>query len=256
MAPVDYGLSEIGHEPELSRRDRDERQRIGNILSTALRLVLDRGFSEFSMQQLAEATDYSRAALYKYFPCKEEVVIALAIESLQRRAQLYRMVPTFDGRPRERMVAMGEVSVILYPELFNTELLAFTNTFRDRTTPQRRQQVHDLEIVGYEIGAGFVRDAIDCGDLELPAGMTPEQLFFGQAMLLNGIFGVPLASGPELARTLGVGEPAGAARRFGGTLMDGFNWRPLSTEWDYRATMRRIYEELFPPVVIDRIKRF
>jgi hypothetical protein len=38
--------------------------------------------------------------------------------------------------------------------------------------------------------------------------------------------------------------------------MDGFGWRPLSSEWDYRSTMRRIHEELFPPVLIDRIKRF
>jgi len=256
MALAEPGVFDVEHEAGLPRREREERQRLRNILSVALRLVLDSGFSEFSMQQLAEATDYSRAALYKYFPCKEEVVIALAIESLHRRVQLYRMIPSFEGLPRERMVAMGEVSAILYPELFNLELLAFTNTFRDRTTPERRRQVRDLEIVGYEIGAGLVREAVECGDLELPAGMTPEELFFGQAMLLNGIFGVPLASGAELATTIGGGKPDRAARRFGGALMDGFSWRPLSTEWDYRATMRRIYEELFPPVLVDRIKRF
>jgi AcrR family transcriptional regulator len=256
MAPGDIGVFDLEDEPVLSRREREERQRIQNILSTALQLLLDRGFSEFSMQKLAVATDYSRAALYKYFPCKEEVVIALTIESLRRRVQLYRMIPTFDARPRERIVAMGEVSVILYPELFNIELLAFTNTFSERTTQARRRQVHDLEIVGYELGAEIVSDAVECGDLELPAGMTAGQLFFGHVMQLNGIFGVLLASGAELAKTLGIEEPPRAARRFGGRLMDGFNWRPLSTEWDYRTTMRRIYEELFPPVVIDRIKRF
>jgi AcrR family transcriptional regulator len=247
---------ELEDESKLSRRERDERQRIHNILSVALRLVGDRGFSEFSMQQLAEATDYSRAALYKYFPRKEEIVIALAIESLKRRVHLYRVIPGFDGRPRERMVAMGEVSAILYPELFNVELLAFTNTFRDRTTRERRRQVHDLENVGYRLGAQIVSQAVACGDLEMPAGMTPEQLFFGQSMQLIGIFGEIFASGPELAETLGIGEPARSARHFGSALLDGFNWRPLSTEWDYRTTMRRIYEELFPPVVIDRIKRF
>ena len=104
MSLADVGVFELENESKLSRRERDERPRLRNILSVALRLVLDTGFSEFSMRQLAEATDYSRAALYKYFPCKEEVVIALAIESLHRRAQLYRMVPDFDESTLERVV--------------------------------------------------------------------------------------------------------------------------------------------------------
>jgi hypothetical protein len=101
-----------------------------------------------------------------------------------------------------------------------------------------------------------VRDAVACGDLELPAAMTPEEFLFGLAMQVNGIYSVRFVSGPELAKKMKVDDVAVTARHFGGRLLDGFGWRPLSDEWDYRETMRRIYGELFTPVVIDRIKRF
>lgn len=29
------------------------------------------------------------------------------------------------------------------------------------------------------------------------------------------------------------------------TLLDGFGWRPLSTEWDYAKTVERVRSELF-----------
>jgi AcrR family transcriptional regulator len=238
----------------LSRHEREERRRVGDILAAALRLILEEGFGTFSMQRLGEACGYSRTALYSYFPCKEEVVIALAIESFTRRVELYRMIPGFNARPRERMVAMGEVSAIFYPDLFNVELLAYTKSFRERTSEARQAELHELEMEGYRIGADIVRDAVGCGDLELSAAMTAEKFLFGHSMLINGVFGAVGTVG--LIDELGVGDPIEAMRWFGRRLLDGCGWRPLSDEWDYRQTMRRIYGEVFTPVMIDRLKHF
>jgi AcrR family transcriptional regulator len=238
---------------DLPRQEREERRRISDILSAALGLIVEEGFGDFSMQRLAGASGYSRTALYAYFPCKEEVAIALAIESFRRRIQLYRMVPAFEGRPRERWVAMAEVSAILFPDLLNIELLAYTKAFRARTSEDRQRELHQLEMEGYGIAAEIVREAVECGDLGLPDGMTPEKFIFGNSMLVNGIFGAIATEG--LIEELGVGDPIEAARWFGRHLLDGSGWRPLSHEWDYRKTMRRVYSELFTPVVIDRIKR-
>jgi AcrR family transcriptional regulator len=235
------------------RRAREERRRTRDILEAALRLVVEEGFGVFSMQRLGEASGYSRTALYSYFPCKEEVVIALTIESFTRRVALYRMIPEFDARPRERMVAMGEVSAIFYPDLFNVELLAYTKSFRERTSERRQAELHALEMEGYRIGADIVRDAVDCGDLELPAAMAPEKFLFGHSMLNNGVFGAVGSVG--LIDELGVGDPIEAMRWFGQRLLDGCGWRPLADEWNYRQTMRRIYGELFTPVMIERLKR-
>lgn len=239
--------------PSASPRERNERRKVQDILSIALRLVLEEGFSDFSMESLASAAGYSRTALYRYFPCKEEVVIALAIESFRRRIQLYRLVPSFDGRPRERWVAMAEVNAVFYPELFNVELLSYTRSFRERTSEERQAELHQLEMEGYRIAVGIVRDALALGDLVLPHGMTPERFLFGNSMLVNGIFGALGTVG--IVDELGVEDLVLEMRFFGSRLLDGCRWRPLSDEWDYRTTVRRIYSELLTPVVIDRLKR-
>jgi len=41
------------------------------------------------------------------------------------------------------------------------------------------------------------------------------------------------------------------ARMCGRGVLDAYGWRPLSTEWDYRETMRRIYREVYPSEVIE-----
>jgi AcrR family transcriptional regulator len=237
-----------------SRRELSVRQRTDNILSVALRLVLSEGFSSFSMERLAEATGYSRAALYKYFPCKEEVAMALAIESTKRRIELDHLVAGFVAKPRERFAALNEACVILHPELLNLELLAYTRAFRDRTSPERQKELNDLEVLLYQIGIDIVQSAIDGGDLELPSSVSPRELVFSLWILVVGMLGETTAADP--IEQLGIGDRVALLRRTGSMLMDAYGWKPLTSEWDYRQTMRRIYAELFTPVVIDRIKRF
>jgi AcrR family transcriptional regulator len=249
---VEFGLPDS--DLDLPRREREQRRRERDILLAALRLTVGEGFSGFSMDRLAEAIGYSRTALYNYFPCKEEVVIALAIEAARRRLELTSLVRSFEARPRERMVAAAEANVILYPEFFNIELVAYARTVRERTSPERRAELEDLVMLLYEVGIEIVREAVDCGDLRLPTSMTPERITFSLWIVLVGIFGATSTSEP--LERLGIDDLIGLSRQTGRTLMDGFGWRPLPDEWDYRETMRRIYSELFTPVVIDRIKRF
>jgi AcrR family transcriptional regulator len=246
--------SELRQEEALSRRERDQKRRENGILGAALRLILDEGFSTFSMDRLAEATGYSRAALYNYFPCKEEVVIALAIEAAKRRVELGRLVSMFDARPRERFVAINEACVILYPEFFNMEMVAYAGAFRDRTSRERQLELAQLDMMLYENAIEIVNDAVECGDLELPPSMAPGELVFTLWIVVVGMFGAKITAEP--LERLGIHDLVASLRRTGRILMDGFGWRPLSGEWDYRETMRRIYSELFTPVVIDRIKRF
>ena len=53
---------------------------------------------------------------------------------------------------------------------------------------------------------------------------------------------------------IGINDVVGVLRRSGSVLLDGYGWRPLSAEWDYRKTMRRIYGELFPELVIHQVR--
>jgi len=236
----------------LPRRERERRRRIRDILAAAQRLVLNEGFGTFSMQRLAEETEYSPAALYKYFASKEDVLTALALKSHRRRIELFQRIDGFDARPRERMVARGEAVAILYPEFFNIELLHFAECVRDRVSSGPRDQMRELNRIEHEMSLRIVQDAVACGDLVLPAKITPEEVIYTLFMLVAGVLG-SVGVAVSIAE-VGINDVVRVMRRSGSVVLDGYGWRPLSAEWDYRKTMRRIYGELFPELVIHQVR--
>jgi len=251
---MERNVLDLSLEPDASlpRRERERWRRARDILAAAQRLVLTEGFGTFSMQRLAEATDYSPGALYTYFKSKEDVLAALALESIRRRIALIQRMDGFDARPRERIVARGEVFAILYPEFFNIELLHFTECVRDRVSSAPRDQMRELHGMEQEASLRIIQDAVACGDLELPSAIAPEEVAYTLGMLMAGVLGSVGLSMP--VADIGINDVVGVLRRSGSALLDGYGWRPLSTEWDYRKTMRRIYGELFTEVVIHQVR--
>jgi hypothetical protein len=125
----------------------------------------------------------------------------------------------------------------------SAEVLALANAVRSAASPQRQDRLSSLEVQDDELTDAVARDAIDRGDLVLRSGLTREDVLLGLSLLNRGVFerlAVPLPG-----RSLG--DPRVVMRKLGGQFLDGIGWRPLSTEWDYRQTMRRIYGELFSP---------
>jgi AcrR family transcriptional regulator len=60
----------------LSPRDRRRLATQRAIRAAALPLFLDRGFDAVSMEEVADAADFSARTIYRYFPTKEDLVIA------------------------------------------------------------------------------------------------------------------------------------------------------------------------------------
>lgn len=58
-------------EEQLSRKERERLQHKQDILDTALRLFSEQGFHNVSMQQIAEASEFSVGTLYNFFNSKE-----------------------------------------------------------------------------------------------------------------------------------------------------------------------------------------
>jgi AcrR family transcriptional regulator len=59
-----------------SRRDRKRLANRHSIRTTALRLFMDRGFDNVSVEDIAEAADLSASTVYRNFPTKEDLVLA------------------------------------------------------------------------------------------------------------------------------------------------------------------------------------
>lgn len=231
----------------MSRKDRERARREELILTTARKLLLERGYLGLTMDRIAQATEYSKGTIYQHFPNKEEVVIALAIQTGEKRAAMFDRAATFRGRTRERMVAVGvaaDLFVERYSDHFRSEQLMRTGSLRDKTSPERQHQLQQCEFRCMGIATGIARDAIAQGDLTLPEGTTVEGLTFGLWAMSFGTFTV-IANDMFAFEDLGVPKPLEALVRNQHMLLDGYGWRPLFADWDYSSARNRIIDELF-----------
>jgi len=232
------------------RRRQKPRQR--EILDAAREVLLNEGYGGFSMEAIAEAMACSRPAIYKHYSCKEEVVLALAIETERLQQKLRERALLFKGRPRERLMAVGAVSVVLYPRQLIAKLLATSPAVRRaKTSKERQDELRVLMTRGVCTDMAIVRDAVACGDLAPPEGMDYHAVFFGLWSAQWGALSFMSSDIP--LRQLGFEDPEAAILGSLVAMMDGFGWQPLSAEWDYNETMRRIASEVLPPEVVAEV---
>lgn len=232
--------------PTLTRKQRELQEREGRILAAARPLLLREGYHGLNMDRIAEQLEYSKGTIYNHFNCKEEIIIALAIETLQRRTEMFERAAAFRGLPRERMAAIGmaaELFVKLYAEHFRVEQVIRSSSIWEKTSEKRRSIMRACETRCIGMLAGIVRDAVARDDLALPAGTTPEQLVFGLWSLSYGAYSI-IADNSSLDE-LGISDPYAAVRQNLNLLIDGYHWKPLSPEHDYDAIHKRIESEVF-----------
>jgi AcrR family transcriptional regulator len=209
-------------------------------------MLIREGYHGLSMDRVAAAIEYSKGTVYNHFGCKEEIIIALAIETMNKRTDMFRRGAAFQGRPRERLTAIGmagELFVRLFSDYFRVENILRSTSVWEKTTEDRRAVMRCCEQTCTGIVGGIVRDAVAQGDLELPPGMAAEDIVFGLWSLTYGAFSI-IASGAALAE-LGISDPYQAVRDNITHMLDGLNWHPLSHEHDYESTLQRIQEEVF-----------
>jgi AcrR family transcriptional regulator len=238
---VERDSRRVRREERITRQQQARRQ---EILDVARGLLTLDGITHFHMERVAEEGGYSRTSIYRYFSSKEDLIVDLAIESVELRVRLYRRVQAWDARPRERAVAFGEVTSMLYPGHVLPEVYAMS-AVRQSSTPERTQRFETLEREQNEIVLSAAREGVENGDWRLPSDLTVEEAMFGIGTMTRGLFDRidnPLL--PDHVR-----DPRRVQRGLGVRLLDSLGWRPLSTEWDYAATMRRIYKDLFPAEV-------
>lgn len=231
----------------LSRKQREIQERERMLLGIARRMLLEQGFAGLSMDRLAEATEYSKGTIYQHFSTKEDLVTALAVESNEQRLALFSRARSFAGRPRERMLAFGvadELFARLHPHFYGSELVVRMADLGNRVSGERRVafERQDLCILGW-LGE-IVQGGHDAGDLPLRAPWSRDRVVFA---LLTQALGLHSAEQnfPHLLRALDGVDPQVDSRASLHALCDGLGWRPLSAEWDYDATFRRILQEVF-----------
>jgi AcrR family transcriptional regulator len=103
------------------RKERDKQEMRKLILSTAMKLFLEEGYSNVSIRRIADKIEYSPATIYLYFKDRDEILYALhneGFEELFKRQMAVLSVPD----PRERLRKQAEEYIrfgLEHPEYYN-----------------------------------------------------------------------------------------------------------------------------------------
>jgi len=166
----------------VTRAESKERTR-QRLLAEAQRLFRERGYAATSLEQIAEAAEVTKGAIYGHFASKEDLMLS-ALEAAP--APDYSTTLNDQSRPlRERLAEFSRAvaaeepgdteELAMYLEFFAALLRAPDALQRYRRSRERRLR----ELAGADGG-----DSGDGG--ELAAGITPVQAWtIGEAMLVG-----------------------------------------------------------------------
>lgn len=227
----------------LPGKKRELDQRRDHFIEAARQVLLEDGYQAVSIGRVAEYTGFSRGTVYQLFSSKEELVVALGLKCRERLFEAVSMACAFPGFPREKIAAIAQAVSFYATEspgdqrilkIIDSELIL-------EKVPERQQE----RMVGYDVRVfaclrDVVEQGLDSGDLVLRADQSVEGVCMGMWCLVDGTFAATMGGAP--LGEIGIEDPMAEMVRNGHLLLDGYGWRPLSSEYEYDATARRFQE--------------
>jgi AcrR family transcriptional regulator len=181
---------------ERQERDREAVQRA--ILDAARDLFVAEGYQNVSIRKIAERIEYSPAAIYGYFPSKDDIFFGLAEEGFRL---LHRIVQAEDAtrRPAEPLARLRQIFWHLY-EFSREHPEYFALMFVDRSVP-RISREYERFALAREMKERLIGEIQQCIDARIfPATLIAAVAF---RMLTMGILGAAVM---RLSQRLGPGE--------------------------------------------------
>ena len=144
------------------RQDRERQAVRQAILDAARDLFVNEGYRNVSIRKIAERIEYSPAAIYSYFPSKDDIFFALAEEGFRRLDAKVRAVP-LSPDPLDDMRACWWA----YYEFSKEHREFFELMFVDRSVPQITEQWAGLAFVHQmlQFAAERIQRCVDAGVL-------------------------------------------------------------------------------------------
>lgn len=229
----------------LSRRQRDFLQREQLFLDTARQILRNDGIAHLTMDRIAELTEYAKGTVYKHFTCKEDILCALCLDCLQRMADLFRHASSIPGNSREHVLAVGtayQLFTLQFPEEFDLLIASRTSKFRQKAAPKRVEDMGNADQVVHNQLRAIVGRAIAEDGLVLPPHIGVDELCFTLWALSFGM--LVLDQAQDMTTELQLPPVQQMLFSQFNLLLDGYGWKPLSSEFDYLQSLQRILRHM------------
>jgi AcrR family transcriptional regulator len=199
---VQFGGFAKGNPLGVKERQVREREAVARaILDAARDLFVAEGYQNVSIRKIADKIEYSPAAIYSYFPSKDDIFFALAEEGF-----LILFSEREADQAAEGLDALRRAFWHLY-QFSKTHPEYFALMFMDRSVPRISQNWERFAFVGAmkEQLSRMIQRAVDDG--HLPQGTNPHAVF---RILSAAVVGVSVL---QLCNRLAPGEDADALAR-------------------------------------------
>jgi AcrR family transcriptional regulator len=230
-----------------TRKQREIRQREELLLDVGRRMLIEEGYAGLNMDRIAEATEYAKGTVYQHFISKEDLIMALACRSMERRQGLFEKAVAFKGSPRERLLALAvaeELFVTTHPHHFRAEQIVHMAALETKVKPERTAQFRLRMLQCLGVAKGVVQEAVVKGHLALAPTQTAADVVFGLYGVAVGMF-TAVTTQAELFREFGVLEPRKVFWSHCRAYLDGLGLRPFHSTAEHAQIVRRVQEEIF-----------
>jgi len=238
-----------GNLRELMIQNEARRKREEFILEHAREIANEHGLHALTLPLLAERSGYSKPTVYKYFPTQEDLIVAMAAQSTAIRVSYYEKALRFQGRPREKLSGIGFLNFGPLHFYLREILDVHINRLNHKASPERQKELFNNEKRVSEIVIELIREAVEIGDLILPENIDECQIFITMQSTILGSYVLRESDSEVYSKLFNRNQLW--SNDIGRIFLDGIGWRPLSSEWDYRATRKRFYQEVFPELLSD-----
>lgn len=166
-------------------KERQEREREAvrrSILDAARELFVAEGYHSVSIRKIAEKIEYSPAAIYGYFPSKDDIFLALAEEG-------FRLLFTWEVRAEPHLSRVDAIRAAFWHLYTYSKAHPeyYALMFLDRSVPRISQ---DWERFGFvremkKQLANLIQEAVAAG--EFPAGTRADAVFRILTAAIHGV---------------------------------------------------------------------
>jgi AcrR family transcriptional regulator len=228
----------------------DFRRRELELIELARDLVEKGCLTTLTIDKLVAESRFSKGTIYKHFSSKEDLLMAICNTCITEIQEIFTRALAFDGHSRERILAVL-VSYVIWAKLHPSQLFTVLSAHSPTVAAccsNNRNDAHAFcegELMG--LMNSEIEKAIQSGDLVLPENMCIAQVTFALWSASWGAMALIMSKGDSVK--LGPMILERESFNNGKLLLDGFGWKPLSKNWDYAESIKKITNEIFKPEI-------